>query len=156
MKKSLLVISVFVVVFVLYRLLFSYVIVSSFSTFGWLNSKEFFPKYVLFNPFKERELYGIVYQCIDETKEKVMSDTMFVKSVSTSNGNPNVRYSTNNTDKLKFYRFFLSDSLPIKIESIKDDEDCLMILILKERSDGECIDDAMLKYRDDNNYEWFY
>lgn len=156
MKKILLVGFFLVIVFVLYRLLFAYVIVSSFSTFGWLDSKEFFPKYVLFNPFKERELYGIVYQCIDETKENVMSDTMFIKSVSTSNGNPNVRYSTNNTEKLKFYRFFLSDSLPIRIESVKDDDGCLMILILKGRSDGECMDDAMLKYRDDNNYVWFY
>jgi hypothetical protein len=50
----------------------------------------------------------------------------------------------------------MSDSLPIKIESIKDDDGCLMILILKERRNGECLDDAMLKYRDNNNYKWYY
>ena len=156
MKKILFGSSFFVVAIVLYRLLFSYVMVSSFSTFGWLDSKEFFPKYVLFNPLKERELYGIVYQCIDETKQKIMQDTIFVESVSTPNGNLNIKYATDNIEKLEFYRFFLSDSLPIKIESIKDDDGCLMILILKEWRNGECLDDAMLKYRDDNNYKWYY
>ena len=156
MKKILFGSSFFVIAIVLYRLLFSYVMVSSFSTFGWLNSKEFFPKYVLFNPLKERELYGIVHQCIDETKQKIMQDTIFVESVSTPNGNRNIKYAADNIEKLKFYWFFMSDSLPIKIESIKDDDGCLMILILKEMRNGEFFDDAMLKYRDNNNYKWYY
>lgn len=87
----------------------------------------------------------------------VMSDTVFVNNVSTSNGNHRVRYSSDYLEKLKFYRFFLTDTLPIKIESVKKDGDCLMILIVKEWGDEEWKSkNSMLKYCDDNSYEWFY
>ena len=157
MKKIFLIVISCIGTFVLYRLLFSFVLFSSFSSFGWLNSKEFFPKYVLFNPLKENELYSVVTQCIEETKVTVMSDTVFVNNVSTSNGNHRVRYSSDYLEKLKFYRFFLTDTLPIKIESVKKDGDCLMILIVKEWGYEEWKSkNSMLKYCDDNSYEWFY
>ena len=157
MKKIFVIVISCIGTFVLYRLLFSFVLFSSFSSFGWLNSKEFFPKYVLLNPLKECELYSMVNQCVEETKEIVMSDTVFVNNVSAPNGNPRVRYSSDNLEKLKFYRFFLADTLPIKIESIKEDGDCLMILIVKEWGDEEWQSkSSMLKYCDFNSYEWIY
>lgn len=157
MKKILFVAMFCIGALVIYRLLFSFVIFSSFSSFGWLNSKEFFPKYVLLNPLKESKLYGLVNKSIDDTKEKIMSDTVFFNSISSSNGNPMVRYSLDNLEKIKFYRFFLSDTLPIKIESIKEEEHCLMILIVKEWGEEEWQSkNVMLKYCESNNYGWFY
>lgn len=157
MKKILIAMIFCMGTFVIYRLSFSFALISSFSSFGWLNSKEFFPKYVLLNPLKECELYSLVNQCIEETKENIMSDTVFFNNVSSLNENPRVRYSSNNKEKLEFYRFFLSDTLPIKIESIKEDGNCLMVLIVKEWGDEDWQEkSAMLKYYDCDNYKWVY
>lgn len=165
MKRVLSVLSISLVAYLVYRMLFSYVILSSPSflfSYGYLNSKEFFPKYVFFNPCKKSELYSIVERCVNQTIEEINSDTFFLNNVSNLKAMDCIEYQS----KYQFYKFFMSDTLPFLIESFKyggeleserQNGENMMILIVKRREEnGQEWEDAMLRYNSDTSYEWFY